>query len=144
MTIPLVHSPPTRSHARVGERRYPYYVTRKLLDPGTTPSCFRPVSARLRGAQDAYHKIRAGTARKKDRKTWPSGEDDLVQIKHKIAHLRKSRELTQAALAKRSDVSESRVESGKLNNLTLKHLQERCGRLARASIHAGNSDYPTS
>jgi transcriptional regulator with XRE-family HTH domain len=60
-------------------------------------------------------------------------EDELTQIliEHKIANLRKSRGLTQAALARRSGVSQpmiAQIESGKLNNLTLKTL----ARTARA------------
>jgi transcriptional regulator with XRE-family HTH domain len=60
-------------------------------------------------------------------------EDELAQIliEHKIAKLRKSRGLTQAALARRSGVSQpmiAQIESGKLNNLTLKTL----ARTARA------------
>src|SRR5271154_3232880 len=60
-------------------------------------------------------------------------EDELAQIliEHKIANLRKSRGLTQAALAQRSGVSQpmiAQIESGKLNNLTLKTL----ARTARA------------
>jgi transcriptional regulator with XRE-family HTH domain len=60
-------------------------------------------------------------------------EDELAQIliEHKIANLRKRRGLTQAALAARSGVSQpmiAQIESGKLNNLTLKTL----ARTARA------------
>jgi transcriptional regulator with XRE-family HTH domain len=60
-------------------------------------------------------------------------EDELAQIliEHKIANLRKRRGLTQAALARRSGVSQpmiAQIESGKLNNLTLKTL----ARTARA------------
>ncbi len=60
-------------------------------------------------------------------------EDELAQIliEHKIANLRKRRGLTQAALAQRSGVSQpmiAQIESGKLNNLTLKTL----ARTARA------------
>jgi len=60
-------------------------------------------------------------------------EDELAQIliEHKIATLRKRRGLTQAALAERSGVSQpmiAQIESGKLNNLTLKTL----ARTARA------------
>ncbi len=60
-------------------------------------------------------------------------EDELAQIliEHKIAALRKRRGLTQAALAQRSGVSQpmiAQIESGKLNNLTLKTL----ARTARA------------
>ncbi len=55
----------------------------------------------------------------------------LILIEHKIANLRKRRGLTQAALARRSGVSQpmiAQIESGKLNNLTLKTL----ARTARA------------
>jgi len=60
-------------------------------------------------------------------------EDELAQIliEHKIASLRKRRGLTQAALAQRSGVSQpmiAQIESGRLNNLTLKTL----ARTARA------------
>src|ERR1700731_4377347 len=60
-------------------------------------------------------------------------EDELAQIliEHKIANLRKRRGLTQAALARRSGVSQpmiAQIESGKLNNLTLRTL----ARTARA------------
>jgi transcriptional regulator with XRE-family HTH domain len=60
-------------------------------------------------------------------------EDELAQIliEHKIASLRKRRGLTQAALARRSGVSQpmiAQIESGRLNNLTLKTL----ARTARA------------
>ena len=60
-------------------------------------------------------------------------EDELAQIliEHKIAAMRKRRGLTQAALAKRSGVSQpmiAQIESGKLNNMTLKTL----ARTARA------------
>jgi len=60
-------------------------------------------------------------------------EEELAQIliEHKIAELRKRRGLTQAALAERSGVSQpmiAQIESGKLNNLTLKTL----ARTARA------------
>jgi transcriptional regulator with XRE-family HTH domain len=60
-------------------------------------------------------------------------EDELAQIliEHMIATLRKSKGLTQAALAQRSGVSQpmiAQIESGKLNNLTLKTL----ARTARA------------
>ncbi len=60
-------------------------------------------------------------------------KDELAQIliEHKIANLRKRRGLTQAALARRSGVSQpmiAQIESGKLNNLTLKTL----ARTARA------------
>jgi predicted transcriptional regulator len=60
-------------------------------------------------------------------------EHELAQIliEQKIATLRKRRGLTQAALAKRTGVSQpmiAQIESGKLNNLTLKTL----ARTARA------------
>lgn len=60
-------------------------------------------------------------------------EDELAQIliEHKVATLRKRRGLTQAALARRSGVRQpmiAQIESGKLNNLTLKTL----ARTARA------------
>lgn len=60
-------------------------------------------------------------------------EEELAQIliEHKITELRKRRGLTQAALAQRSGVSQpmiAQIESGKLNNLTLKTL----ARTARA------------
>lgn len=60
-------------------------------------------------------------------------EEELAQIliEHKIARLRKSIGLTQAGLARRSGVSQpmiAQIESGKLNNLTLKTL----ARTARA------------
>src|ERR1700730_7760148 len=60
-------------------------------------------------------------------------EEELAQIliEHKIANLRKRKGLTQAALARRSGVSQpmiAQIESGKLNNLTLKTL----ARTARA------------
>jgi transcriptional regulator with XRE-family HTH domain len=60
-------------------------------------------------------------------------EDELARIliEQKIATLRRRRGLTQAALAKRSGVSQpmiAQIESGRLNNLTLKTL----ARTARA------------
>jgi DNA-binding XRE family transcriptional regulator len=60
-------------------------------------------------------------------------EEELAQIliEDKIANLRKRKGLTQAALARRSGVSQpmiAQIESGKLNNLTLKTL----ARTARA------------
>jgi transcriptional regulator with XRE-family HTH domain len=60
-------------------------------------------------------------------------EEELAQIliEHKIAELRKRRGFTQAALARHSGVSQpmiAQIESGKLNNLTLKTL----ARTARA------------
>ncbi|MFI5352771.1 MAG: helix-turn-helix domain-containing protein [Candidatus Binatales bacterium] len=60
-------------------------------------------------------------------------EDELaeIMIEHKIAKLRKKQRLTQAALARRSGVSQpmiAQIESGALNNLTLKTL----ARTARA------------
>ena len=59
-----------------------------------------------------------------------------ILIEHKIAALRKRRGLTQAALAKRSGVSQpmiAQIESGKLNNLTLKTLA-RTARALGASV----------
>lgn len=60
-------------------------------------------------------------------------EEEIAEIliESKIANLRKDRGLTQAALAQRSGVSQpmiAQIESGKLNNLTLKTL----ARTARA------------
>ncbi len=60
-------------------------------------------------------------------------EEELsrILIEHKVTRLRKRRGLTQAALAKRSGVSQpmiAQIESGKLNNLTLRTL----ARTARA------------
>jgi transcriptional regulator with XRE-family HTH domain len=58
-------------------------------------------------------------------------ELSLILIEHKIARLRKRQKLTQAQLARRSKVSQpmiAQIESGKLNNLTLKTL----ARTARA------------
>ena len=54
-------------------------------------------------------------------------EDELAQIliEHKIVALRKRHGLTQAELARRSGVSQpmiAQIESGALNNLTLKTL----------------------
>ncbi len=54
-------------------------------------------------------------------------EDELAKIliEQKIAALRKRRGLSQASLAKRSGVSQpmiAQIESGKLNNLTLRTL----------------------
>jgi len=65
-------------------------------------------------------------------------EDELanILIEHKIANLRKSRGLTQAALAQRSGVSQpmiAQIEPGKLNNLTLKTLA-RTARALSASL----------
>src|SRR5260370_13355216 len=65
-------------------------------------------------------------------------EEEIAQIliEHKIAALRKRRGLTQAALAKRSGVSQpmiAQIESGKLNNLTLKTLA-RTARALGASV----------
>lgn len=53
--------------------------------------------------------------------------DEIAKIvmEHKIAELRQRRGFTQAELARRSGVSQSmiaQIESGKLNNLTLKTL----------------------
>jgi len=60
-------------------------------------------------------------------------QDELAQIliEHKIAALRKRKGMTQAALARRSGVSQpmiAQIESGTLNNLTLRTL----ARTARA------------
>jgi transcriptional regulator with XRE-family HTH domain len=60
-------------------------------------------------------------------------EDEIAEIliEHKIAALRKRRRLSQAALARRSGVSQpmiAQIESGKLNNLTMRTL----ARTARA------------
>src|ERR1700684_1434436 len=65
-------------------------------------------------------------------------EDEIAQIliEHKIADLRKQRGLTQAALARRSGVTQpmiAQIESGKLNNLTLKTLA-RTARALGASV----------
>lgn len=65
-------------------------------------------------------------------------EEEIAQIliEHKITALRKRRGLTQAALAKRSGVSQpmiAQIESGKLNNLTLKTLA-RTARALGASV----------
>ena len=54
-------------------------------------------------------------------------EDELAEIliEQKVAALRKRRGLSQASLAKRSGVSQpmiAQIESGKLNNLTLRTL----------------------
>jgi transcriptional regulator with XRE-family HTH domain len=54
-------------------------------------------------------------------------EDELARIliEQKIASLRKQKGLSQASLAKRSGVSQpmiAQIESGKLNNLTLRTL----------------------
>src|SRR5579864_3296293 len=72
-------------------------------------------------------------------------EDELarVLIEQKIAALRRRRGLTQAALAERSGVSQpmiAQIESGKLNNLTLKTLA-RTARALGASLKI--SDYPS-
>src|SRR5579863_36262 len=65
-------------------------------------------------------------------------EEEIAQIliEHKIAALRKRRGLTQAALAKRSGVSQpmiAQIESGTLDNLTLKTLA-RTARALGASV----------
>src|ERR1700730_17913565 len=75
-------------------------------------------------------------------------EDELAQIliEHKIANLRKQRGLTQAALARRSGVSQpmiAQIESGKLNNLTLKTLA-RTARALGASLTIDLVPRPTS
>jgi transcriptional regulator with XRE-family HTH domain len=52
-------------------------------------------------------------------------ETAKIVIEHKIVELRRRRGFTQAELARRSGVSQSmiaQIESGKLNNLTLKTL----------------------
>ena len=75
-------------------------------------------------------------------------EDELGQIliEHKIANLRKDRGLTQAALAQRSGVSQpmiAQIESGKLNNLTLKTLA-RTARALGASLRIDLVPRPTT
>jgi transcriptional regulator with XRE-family HTH domain len=75
-------------------------------------------------------------------------EDEIAQIliEHKIADLRKRRGLTQAALAKRSGVSQpmiAQIESGKLNNLTLKTLA-RTARALGASLEIDLVPRPAS
>jgi transcriptional regulator with XRE-family HTH domain len=75
-------------------------------------------------------------------------EDELAQIliEHKIADLRKLRGLTQAALAERSGVSQpmiAQIESGKLNNLTLKTLA-RTARALGASLQIDLVPHRTS
>jgi transcriptional regulator with XRE-family HTH domain len=74
-------------------------------------------------------------------------EDELAQIliEHKITNLRKRRGLTQAALAQRSGVSQpmiAQIESGKLNNLTLKTLA-RTARALGASLRIDLVPRPT-
>jgi DNA-binding XRE family transcriptional regulator len=75
-------------------------------------------------------------------------EDELAQIliEHKIAALRRRRGLTQAALAHRSGVSQpmiAQIESGKLNNLTLKTLA-RTARALGASLRVDLVPHSTS
>ncbi len=75
-------------------------------------------------------------------------EDELAQIliEHKIADLRKSRGLTQAALARRSGVSQpmiAQIESGKLKNLTLRTLA-RTARALGASLRIDLIPHPKS
>lgn len=75
-------------------------------------------------------------------------EEEIAQIliEHRIAELRKRRGLTQAALARRSGVSQpmiAQIESGKLNNLTLKTLA-RTARALDASLKIDLVPRPTS
>jgi transcriptional regulator with XRE-family HTH domain len=75
-------------------------------------------------------------------------EDELAQIliEHKISDLRKSRGLTQAALARRSGVSQpmiAQIESGKLKNLTLRTLA-RTARALGASLRIDLIPHPKS
>jgi transcriptional regulator with XRE-family HTH domain len=75
-------------------------------------------------------------------------EEELAQIliEHKVADLRKRRGLTQAALARRSGVSQpmiAQMESGKLNNLTLKTLA-RTARALDANLKIDLVPRPTS
>src|SRR6202022_4376187 len=75
-------------------------------------------------------------------------EDELARIliEQKIATLRRRRGLTQAALAKRSGVSQpmiAQIESGKLNNLTMKTLA-RTARALDASLKLDLSPRATS
>ena len=75
-------------------------------------------------------------------------EDELAQIliEHKIAALRKRRGLTQAELAERTGVSQpmiAQIESGKLNNLTLRTLA-RTVRALDASLKIDLVPRPTS
>jgi transcriptional regulator with XRE-family HTH domain len=75
-------------------------------------------------------------------------EEELAQIliEHKVADLRKRRGLTQAALARRSGVSQpmiAQIESGKLNNLTLKTLA-RTARALDANLKIDLVPRPTS
>lgn len=86
-------------------------------------------------AQEAYEEFRAGSTRKKvaelGSREQVKEELEQILIEHKLAQLRKRRGLTQAALARRSGVSQpmiAQIESGKLANLTLKTL----ARTARA------------
>lgn len=75
-------------------------------------------------------------------------EEELAQIliEHKIAELRRRLGLTQAALAQLSGVSQpmiAQIESGKLNNLTLKTLA-RTARALDASLKIDLVPRPTS
>ena len=75
-------------------------------------------------------------------------EEEIAQIliEHKVADLRKRRGLTQAALAKRSGVSQpmiAQIESGKLSNLTLKTLA-RTARALDANLKIDLVPRPTS
>jgi transcriptional regulator with XRE-family HTH domain len=75
-------------------------------------------------------------------------EEEIAQIliEHKIAALRKRRGLTQAALARRSGVSQpmiAQIESGKLKNLTLKTLA-RTARALGASVKIDLVPHATS
>jgi transcriptional regulator with XRE-family HTH domain len=75
-------------------------------------------------------------------------EEELAQIliEHKLADLRKRRGLSQAALARRSGVSQpmiAQIESGKLNNLTLKTLA-RTARALDANLKIDLVPRPTS
>lgn len=75
-------------------------------------------------------------------------EEELAQIliEHKVADLRKRRRLSQAALARRSGVSQpmiAQIESGKLNNLTLKTLA-RTARALDANLKIDLVPRPTS
>src|SRR5579864_1062679 len=75
-------------------------------------------------------------------------EDELARIliEQKIAALRRRCGLTQAALAKRSGVSQpmiAQIESGKLNNLTLRTLA-RTARALGASLRIELAPHPKS
>jgi DNA-binding XRE family transcriptional regulator len=108
------------------------YVKKRTDTPADV---LRLMRARLKEVENEHKKSRARVARKKvdELDLRREVEDELAQIliEHKIANLRKSRGLIQAALARRSGVSRpmiAQIESGKLNNLTLKTL----ARTARA------------